>query len=433
VKKSIVNCRGDAKSSTARKRPGRCRTAAAFSAALMAAQSSGQADFVMDGEAGFVVANIRYALSHDASETGACPDGMTEGYADKGDVFVGETKIRRAEGETEDKYVQRLFGVAFGAEPVDNLCMNPELGSPNPRFRTVSGEGVPVYGIDMDGEDSRAADGAAPGSCPHDDFTGMNGERGIDNQLYRVVGCSKSFQSTGLSNTFETEMLTGSWGLLITLGGVDDIVNDDEVEVGIYANADPIQLSPNREPLPWSTYAMHPEARYQARTRGRIRDGVLTSEPVDVRFQWVVNSIRVDRPLDGARLRMTLSEEGVLEGYLAGYINVEDLYNFKYGFRTGTDGTGQLAPLRLRAGSSIGKAFVLEHTCEGAYYALYEHADADPDPETGRCQAISTQYEIRAIPAFVVAEQTASSNAALDAAGFKRAGDYGDDPETGEQ
>jgi hypothetical protein len=401
--------------------------------AVCAGQVMAQAEFLVDGEAGFVVSSFRYALSHDASETGACPGGMTEGYANKGDVFVGRDDLEQLEGEKEDLYIRRLFGVAFNDDSVRNLCLNPELGEPDPRYRTVTGEDVPVYGIDLDGHTARADGKPGRGSCSHADFPGMNGETGIDNQFYRLVGCNNSFQSTGLSNSFDIEMLTGSWGILITLSGVDDIVNDDEVEVGIFANADPIQLSPTREPLPWATYAMRPEARYQSRSRGRIRDGVLTSEPVDLRVQWVVNSIREDRPLQRAQLHMTLSEEGVLEGYLAGYTNVEQLYNYMFGFRTGTDGTGQLAPPRLRAGSSIGKAFVLGYTCEGAYYALQELADADPDPETGACTSISTQYQLRAIPAFVVAQASGGANDELDAAGFRRSGDYADDTPPAEQ
>ena len=42
----------------------------------------------------------------------------------------------------------------------------------------------------------------------------MNGERGIDNQFFRVVGCSNSYQSTGQSNGYVIEMYTGSWGIL---------------------------------------------------------------------------------------------------------------------------------------------------------------------------------------------------------------------------
>ncbi len=384
---------------------------------LAACGALAQPEWVQDGSAGFVVSSIRYALAEDAEENGACPEGMTTGYADRSEVFVDLEGLELREGEAEEQHLKRLFGVAFGDKPVTNLCLNPELGAPDDRFRTVTAQGVPVEGIDLDPLVPKSRTG---GYCAHEDFPGMQGGSGIDNQFYRVFGCSAQYQSTGLSNSFEIEMLTGSWGVLVTLDGIDDIANDDEVAVGIFASADPIQLSPAREPLPYATYAIHPEPRFQARTRGRIVDGVLTTEPVDVRIEWVVNSIRQDRPLDDAVLQVTLDEEGVMDGYLAGFTQVEDLYNYSFGFRNGTDGTGELAPLRLRSGSAVGKSFVLGYTCEGVYQALYANADADPDPQTGRCRALSTQYRVAAIPAFVVAEATASSNANLDAAGYRR-------------
>lgn len=376
-----------------------------------------KADFVHDGEAGFVVSHIEYALAGDAEKTGACADGMTEGYAELGQVFVpSRPEFGRGKEEPDDVYVRRIYGVAFSDTSTKNLCLNPEAGEPNPTFRTVSGRDVVAYGIDLDGQDSRVNASTAPGTCPHDDFVSMDGEGGVDNQFYRVVGCSTSFQSTGSSNLFAIEMLTGSWGILITLSGVDDLRNDDHVEVGLYANADPIQLSPTRKPLEFATYAIDQDPRYRATTVGRIIDGVLTSEPVDLRFLWFVNSMRLDRPLDDARLRLTVSGDGRLEGFLAGYTQVEELYDFKYGFRNGEDGTGELAPLRLRAGSAIGAAHVLGHTCEGAYFSLYEHADAYPNAETGKCTAVSTQYRIEAIPAFVVDIESGGANDELNGA-----------------
>jgi hypothetical protein len=238
----------------------------------------------------------------------------------------------------------------------------------------------------------------------------MNGERGIDNQFYRAVGCSNSFQSTGQSNTFEIEMHTGSWGILITLSGVDDIHNDNDVEVGFFANGDPIELSPTREPLPNATYAIEQNPRFQAKTHGRIVNGVLTTDPVDVRFHWIVNSIYLERPLRDARVKLTLSEDGTLEGILAGYTPVEELYDFQYAFRNGKNAKGEPAEQRLRVISSIGQAAVLGHTCNGAYYALHELADGHRDPTTGKCTSISTQYRLKAIPAFVVDAKTQSAN-----------------------
>src|SRR5579862_5955702 len=68
---------------------------------------------------GFIVSHIAYALSKDANETGACPDGMTKGYGhssgftDIGDVFVTKQDLQRHDGEVEDKYVRRVFGQAM--------------------------------------------------------------------------------------------------------------------------------------------------------------------------------------------------------------------------------------------------------------------------------------------------------------------------------
>jgi hypothetical protein len=382
-----------------------------------------QTNVFQDGQVGFIVSRIAYALSKDANETGACPDGMTKGYGnasgfnDIGNAFVSKPELQRQEGEVEDKYVRRVFTQAMSDPNTKNLCLNPELGKADPNFRTVTGRNVPADGIDLDGQDSHANGKPAPGTCAHDDFRGLNGERGIDNQFFRVVGCSKSFQSTGQSNTFEIAMYTGEWGILITLKGVTDLRNASNVEVGFYASADPIQLSPTRQPLPNASYAMDQDPRFRATAHGRIVNGVLTTDPVDVRFHWVVNSIHLERPLQDARLRATFAPDGSLQGILAGYTPVQDLYDFQYGFRNGKDAKGDLAPLQLRTISSIGQAAVLGHTCNGAYFALKQFADGHRDAKTGQCTSISTQYRITAIPAFVVDAVTHSVNDALDRAG----------------
>jgi hypothetical protein len=378
--------------------------AAALSvAAVGAVAATDGAAFVQNGKAGFVVSHIEFALGQDAKENGACPAGMTQGIRpDDG----------QHEGETPEQAQKRFFATLIDPNR-PNRCMNPEKFGPDPGFKTIKVPNVRAYGIDLDGQESHVDKKAAPGTCPHDDFIGMNGERGVDNQFYRVVGCSNSYQSTGQSNGFNIEMLTGSWGILITLSGVRDIRNSDDVEVGIYANADPIQLSPTREPLLYATYAIDQNARFQATTHGRIKDGVLTTDAVDVRFHKITNGIYLERPLKHARLKMTLSADGVLEGYLAGYTPVDELYDYQYAYRNGKNVTGAPAERKLIMVSGSGQAFVNGHTCNGAYYALHENADGDRDPKTGQCASISTQYRIKAIPAFVVDAKTRSVNSDL--------------------
>ena len=366
-------------------------------------------EFVRDGEAGFVVTHIEYALSRDAEETGACPLGMNQSYQDPREVYANLPPIQKKEGEGFEELEDRVEAIAESDPDVKSHCLHPELASPTTNYRSVSGGDIPVFGIDMDGRDSTLAQPAAPGTCPHEDFQGMDGKTGVDNQYFRVMGCNPGYQSTGLGNTFNTAMLTGAWGMLIKLGGVDDIHNDDDVEVSIYANGDPIRLSPSREPLPYATYTVHRESRFYAgTTRGRIVDGVLLTEPVDVRIPYDVNAMFVDRALLDAQLHVTLSDvadNGSLEGYLAGYAPIEEQYDLEIGFRdakVGTDENSEPSPFRRKMAAGIGKAGAMGYTCEGVYHALYEHADGHPDPETGKCTSISTQYRIEAIPAFVV-------------------------------
>jgi hypothetical protein len=393
-------------------------TTLALAAIAVMASDSGpstdQAGLVHNGRVGFIVTDFAFALSKDASETGACPHGWTLGLREQ---YAATPDGQRHDGESDQDFARRL---AAGTQKLatapngQNLCMNPEAGTADPHWRTVDVPNIPAYGIDLDDQDSRANGKPAPGTCAHDDFRGFNGERGIDNQFFRVVGCSRSYQPGGQSWDNTIELRTGSWGVLITLEGVNDIRNAPNVQVGIYASADPIQLSPTREPVTYATYSPMQDPRFRATTRGRIVNGVLTTDPVDVRFYKVTNGMYIERPLRHARLHVTISDSGVLEGYLAGYAPVEAIYDHQYGYRDATDGHGNPSPLRLRSGSANGNAFVNNHTCNGAYHALLAAADGDRDPATGRCTSISTQYRIRAVPAFVVDSATTSVNNELD-------------------
>jgi hypothetical protein len=167
-----------------------------------------QSSFLQNGTAGFVVSEIKYALADDAAKTGACPKGMSLNAAE---IFAQTPQGKRKKGETDEQYAHRLNEGAkelSTAPNGQNLCMNPEAGGPDPYFRTVAADNVPVDGIDLDGIDSSAASPSSGRRGPQHDFSGPHGERGVDNQFYRVVGCSRSWQSSGLSNGFTTETMT---------------------------------------------------------------------------------------------------------------------------------------------------------------------------------------------------------------------------------
>ncbi len=373
----------------------------------------------LDGEsAGFVVHEWGSAKARGFS---ACPEGRSLGYRQ---IFEQTPEGRKREGEGDKAYAVRAGagGVKLAHFEGKNLCAHPELAS-DPHFKTMDDRAVISYGIDLDGKHSRQEDSGAPGSCAHNDFAGIDGVTGIDNQYLRLTGCSgnpsteESFSAEGWlppqQEALENTMLEGGWGVLIEIKGIDDYDNDDSVEVGIYANADPIVMSARREPIPYATYAADQDARFRATTRGKIVDGVLTTEPVNVRFHWLVAGLHLERPINHARLQARIDDEGVMEGYLAGYTPVDALYDLQYGFRSATNDKGEPANPEMLVNLATLAASAMNRTCNGAYEAMYRLADGDPDPETGRCTSLSTQYFFRATPAFVVDVQTRSLNDAL--------------------
>ncbi|WP_239806894.1 hypothetical protein [Croceicoccus hydrothermalis] len=362
--------------------------------------------FLRDGKAGFVVTRFAYALGPDAAGTAQCGGGVT---LTTEQIYAGSQAGQKRPGESDEAYGQRIKqeSRAISSSPSgEDYCLHPELAPFDPHTRILRSAAATAEGMNLDGRISRSRTDAKSGRL---DFRGADGTEGIDNQFRRAVGCNTGYQSSGLANGFQTEMYTGSWGILVRLDDVGDLTNDDHVEVVIAANADPIRVSPSREALEYATYALDPDERFVARTTGRIRNGVLHTDPVDVRFHNVVNAMHLERPLRDAVIRARLSPDGVLAGYLGGYAPVEELYNYQFGYRNGKNADGTLADLGRRVGSANGAAGALGHTCPGIYQSL--NSLADGHPRNGKYTSISTQYTFEARPAFVVDSAEADRDA----------------------
>ena len=238
------------------------------------------------------------------------------------------------------------------------------------------------HGFNLDGR----TDGSATAkTCKHADFVSPDGEAGIDNQLYRVEGCSFDWQQTGSNRNFFTGQFRelGANRLLIEVTDVDSEVNDDHVEVAFYKGVDGLVDSGGKW-VPWMPYRIDVRfPRYTGKTTGKIVSSVLYIEPFDHRiptFQIVVPGERLLRDM---HLRLKITEEGG-EGEIGGYENLREfwrLYQNSWGFTT--TGTHGWSPPAL-------------------YEALHRLADGYPDQKTGRCTAISAAYSIKAVKAFIV-------------------------------
>jgi hypothetical protein len=255
--------------------------------------------------------------------------------------------------------------------------INP-FAAPDPGLPAVSGR--IAEGFDLDGRTDTGG------------FASPDGQRGIDNGLYRALGCLMAFRGPpgqgALSARANARMQSGLFTMLIRLSGQDSPDNDAHVLVEIGASPDALVRNADGVVLRDYSYRLVRSAQY-TRLSGRIRDGVLTAGPVArltaPDFAWS-ESNRGEAVFLRGRLSLTIAPDGSATGLIGGYRDWRTLYA-RTAFNVAVEGPFLEIPYHMNL--------------IALYYALARNADADPDAQ-GRNRAISTAYRLVAVPAFAV-------------------------------
>ena len=171
---------------------------------------------------------------------------------------------------------------------------------------------------------------------------------------------------------------------LVEVTGVDNETNDPSVEVAIYKGRDRLVRTASGSFIPFISNRVDERfPQFMFKTRGKIVDGVLTTEPIPLaRLPLNVIQIPGERQIHDLRLRLKLSANGA-EGFLGGYENLNAWWAMH------SKGPG--------VGSDIGS-----FSPAGLYRAARRYADGIPDPATGECGAISVTYKVSAVRALIV-------------------------------
>lgn len=213
-------------------------------------------------------------------------------------------------------------------------------------------------------------------------------EKGVDNQFYRIVGCIQSHRAPPPARPTYTQVV---WDILrdqipayvVEVSGIDDFTNDDDVTVGVYRALERVERDGSGDVRADATFRIDTDPRSHNTLRGRIKDGVLTTDPVD-HLKLVGDPYAImDFDFRQARIRLAFRPDGSAKGILAGYHDWRPIY-WHYG----------------------SSGWVVEHSTAlevpAIYYGLKKFADAYPDPKTGQNMAISITYELDVRPAFLI-------------------------------
>jgi len=315
-----------------------------------------------DGRIGYVLIERRWAVYSEDDLDTACPHGLNGGPRDQfTELFPTDNGQQYTELET------RLMREGRQVHPTT---------SQDP-FPFYEAQGSISYGLNLDGK-------VGP-----NDLQSPTGVMGIDNQVYRAVGCISGYRKKGSVWQFDTDdMLDNDANrLVIEITGIDDLRNDDDVTVTTYRGLDGLTRDATGA---WSAGGIQRvDSRWGQpfifRMQGTIADGILTTEPIDdFKMIWSMkNNVGGHQLFQGFRMQIELDPKSA-KGLFAGYVDVDQWnLNMNTSWTTHFQAYGHLSEPSL-------------------YRALHRLADGYPDPVTGENTAISSAVEVAFIQVYVL-------------------------------
>ena len=239
---------------------------------------------------------------------------------------------------------------------------------------------------------SRIGDGFnLDGKIKANDFVSPDGEKGIDNNLYRAWGCDAPWRGGGnatLDLRANDKMQEGLYTMVIRVSGTQDPRNDSDATVEIGYSPDNIIKDARGGISTDYSYRILKAAQY-TRLKAKIKNGVVETEQVEhlhsPRIAWFYDQTG-DTNFTKGKIRLNIAADGhSATGLIGGYRNWHDLYAENTFAQDG------------------GQQGTREHEDAVAlYYALRRNADGMLNPETGQYDGISSVYRIKASAAFVV-------------------------------
>ena len=311
-----------------------------------------------DRAIGYVLINKAYATWQTPDGKKECPQGFNHGPREQfKELFEGVT----------DKFAET------------QLAYEAEIAFPStaPETRTFfrEAQGPMALGLNLDGK-------VGP-----NDFISPEGEKGIDHQMYRVVGCTENYRGPDGSarhfiESYMQKFNYNRW--LLELTDVDSLADDDDVTVTIYRGLDPLATDAAGQFTSGGTQRVDTRRgkEFIYTMKGKIAEGVLTTTPTDITFPESQQRGFPYQSVHAWRARLKLTPDGA-SGLMSGYMDVERWYH------------------------NLPQQWSTHHRSYGAepmpsqYRAAVRLADGYPDAN-GKNTAISTAWEVRFAQALIM-------------------------------
>jgi len=286
---------------------------------------------------------------------------MTLGYSEE-----EATKIMDQAGAQIDEKYERLIETRARVKGQPASIFNYPEAVQDPNIEIS--EGPHAWGFDLDG------------ATKPTDFTDPETGQRIDNQLWRAVGCTESFQAVPPDLPYFEDL---TWHLMIDSAPAwavqirgADLSKDGPVEIVLDKTVQHMMRDASGAVMSRATYVIDPSPRSHNVLKGEIKNGALSVQAGDLYLEGEM-PYYTEISLAKTHMRLQPQTGDKLAGYWGGYT---DWKKFAYMYTA-----------RPVNGEDV----------VGIYHALKKLADADPDPKTGQNNKISTTFRVEMTPVYL--------------------------------
>lgn len=252
----------------------------------------------------------------------------------------------------------------------------PEIGVIRKLMFARETDGV-SDGFDLDGAMTLADE---PTGCGVPDYTGPNGEPGIDNAFARLIPALMLTEAQAIEGIVQNAINSGELLMMFSLTGADSPTDDDCVDLEVLRGLGQPNLGTDRQLESGQTFDRDPSVPpTYAEGLSRV-DGSLEAHGLELAIPLQIFLLSLDFKLENAAMRIDSEEDGTYRGVMAGGIDVESLI--------------EVASYQKVDAALLG---ILESLLTG-------NVDLAPDA-AGECQQISMTFEFEATPAFLFEDE----------------------------
>ena len=315
---------------------------------------------------GYAIWDFEWALYQTQGAKTECPEGLNKlGPREQFKTLYPEGGPKKSIIDTQLAYESEVW------HPTDKIPALP--------FHEAVGK--TAIGLNLDGK-------VGP-----NDFTSPEGVTGVDNQLYRALGCIENYRNNssvlGFDKTFFRKNQISR--MLIQITDVDSLINDDDVTVTTYRGQDAlINDATGDKYMGGGTQQLDTRwgKEFISHAKGKIVNGHLITEPLD--FYLPLETARDEAAtwwIRGARFSLNLTPDRA-EGLVAGYVDIDRFY---FG--------------RNRSWSTHHLSYGQESSIS-LHRELMRLADGYPDPATGKNTAISSAMKLSMVQVHILPDTT---------------------------